>query len=142
VQPSRIVQLRAQMAELVDALVSGTSGGNTVGVRVPFWAERNAFDDGRDEENTPYFLLRYARNELHARSRDSTVAPFPFNAELVRTECQLQRGVQLYRYAVGIPANGAEAHGHRLVRNDDVGRREYVWQRLRSACVGKSRHPV
>jgi uncharacterized repeat protein (TIGR03803 family) len=26
------------MAELVDALVSGTSGGNTVGVRVPFWA--------------------------------------------------------------------------------------------------------
>ena len=30
--------VRAQMAELVDALVSGTSGGNTVGVRVPFWA--------------------------------------------------------------------------------------------------------
>ncbi len=27
------------MAELVDALVSGTSGGNTVGVRVPFWAD-------------------------------------------------------------------------------------------------------
>ncbi len=26
------------MAELVDALVSGISGGNTVGVRVPFWA--------------------------------------------------------------------------------------------------------
>ena len=36
--PPRIVLLRAQMAELVDALVSGTSGGNTVGVRVPFWA--------------------------------------------------------------------------------------------------------
>jgi quercetin dioxygenase-like cupin family protein len=29
---------RAQMAELVDALVSGTSGRKAVGVRVPFWA--------------------------------------------------------------------------------------------------------
>ena len=26
------------MAKLVDALGSGPSGGNTVGVRVPFWA--------------------------------------------------------------------------------------------------------
>ena len=28
----------AQMAELVDALVSGISGRKAVGVRVPFWA--------------------------------------------------------------------------------------------------------
>lgn len=35
--------LRAQMAELVDALVSGTSDGNIVGVRVPFWAVRPIF---------------------------------------------------------------------------------------------------
>jgi hypothetical protein len=31
------------MAELVDALVSGTSGGNIVGVRVPFWAVWQVF---------------------------------------------------------------------------------------------------
>jgi hypothetical protein len=30
----------AQMAELVDALGSGPSGGNTVEVRVLFWAPR------------------------------------------------------------------------------------------------------
>src|SRR6516162_9338388 len=37
------------MAELVDALVSGTSGGNIVGVRVPFWAPnlRASFSVGR-----------------------------------------------------------------------------------------------
>ena len=33
-----IVQEEAQVAELVDALGSGPSGGNTVGVRVPSWA--------------------------------------------------------------------------------------------------------
>ena len=32
----------AQMAELVDALGSGPSGGNTVEVRVLFWAPRNS----------------------------------------------------------------------------------------------------
>jgi hypothetical protein len=32
------VAARAQVAELVDALVSGISGGNIVGVRVPSWA--------------------------------------------------------------------------------------------------------
>ena len=32
---------RAQVAELVDALVSGTSGRKAVGVRVPSWARRN-----------------------------------------------------------------------------------------------------
>ena len=32
---------RAQMAELVDALGSGPSGGNTVEVRVLFWAPKN-----------------------------------------------------------------------------------------------------
>ena len=32
---------RARVAELVDALVSGTSGGNTVGVRVPPFAQQN-----------------------------------------------------------------------------------------------------
>jgi hypothetical protein len=32
------VRFRAQVAELVDALVSGISGGNIVGVRVPSWA--------------------------------------------------------------------------------------------------------
>ena len=43
---------RAQVAELVDALVSGISGGNTVGVRVPSWApsgiaaERLRFEGG------------------------------------------------------------------------------------------------
>jgi uncharacterized repeat protein (TIGR03803 family) len=35
------------MAELVDALVSGTSGGNIVGVRVPFWAVRALLSDPR-----------------------------------------------------------------------------------------------
>jgi hypothetical protein len=35
---SRMPSGRAQMAELVDALVSGTSGRKAVGVRVPFWA--------------------------------------------------------------------------------------------------------
>ena len=30
--------MNAQVAELVDALGSGPSGGNTVGVRVPSWA--------------------------------------------------------------------------------------------------------
>src|SRR5271156_2568603 len=34
------VAVRAQMAELVDALVSGISDGNIVGVRVPFWAPK------------------------------------------------------------------------------------------------------
>lgn len=29
---------KAQMAELVDALVSGTSEGNLVGVQLPLWA--------------------------------------------------------------------------------------------------------
>ena len=33
----------AQMAELVDALGSGPSGGNTVEVRVLFWAPRIIF---------------------------------------------------------------------------------------------------
>lgn len=35
---SRYIHVYAQMAELVDALGSGPSGGNTVQVRVLFWA--------------------------------------------------------------------------------------------------------
>ncbi len=34
----------AQVAELVDALVSGTSGRKAVGVRVPSWAVRFLLD--------------------------------------------------------------------------------------------------
>jgi hypothetical protein len=37
----------AQMAELVDALGSGPSGGNTVEVRVLFWAPRNIHPNPR-----------------------------------------------------------------------------------------------
>jgi hypothetical protein len=36
--PAKVRACLAQMAELVDALGSGPSGGNTVEVRVLFWA--------------------------------------------------------------------------------------------------------
>ncbi len=38
--PDKVRACPAQMAELVDALGSGPSGGNTVEVRVLFWAPR------------------------------------------------------------------------------------------------------
>ena len=47
--------LRAQMAELVDALGSGPSGGNTVEVRVLFWAPHLT---ARFGEPFPFFVPR------------------------------------------------------------------------------------
>ncbi len=46
-------QNKAQMAKLVDALVSGTSVSNDVQVRVLFWAQerRKVKDSGYKEEN-------------------------------------------------------------------------------------------
>jgi hypothetical protein len=41
------------MAELVDALVSGISDGNIVGVRVPFWAEKRRRAEALHDEHDP-----------------------------------------------------------------------------------------
>jgi hypothetical protein len=38
----RVVEIFAQMAELVDVLVSGTSVSNGVQVRVLFWAQKQS----------------------------------------------------------------------------------------------------
>jgi hypothetical protein len=46
----------AQMAELVDALGSGPSGGNTVEVRVLFWAPR--FKTQFSSSRHPHIFLR------------------------------------------------------------------------------------
>jgi uncharacterized repeat protein (TIGR03803 family) len=56
------------MAELVDALVSGTSGGNTVGVRVPFWA----------------VLLCAVAFASCARANDASPVPAPFSVDAGR----------------------------------------------------------
>ena len=54
--PAKVLGSIAQMAELVDALGSGPSGGNTVEVRVLFWApdimDRHALRARGDEENS------------------------------------------------------------------------------------------
>ena len=45
--PAKVRACLAQMAELVDALGSGPSGGNTVEVRVLFWAPHLSPDRSR-----------------------------------------------------------------------------------------------
>ncbi len=54
--PAKVLGSIAQMAELVDALGSGPSGGNTVEVRVLFWApdimDRHALRARGDGENS------------------------------------------------------------------------------------------
>jgi hypothetical protein len=45
--------LHAQMAELVDAPGSGPGGGNTVEVRVLFWAPETRLQDAGSEDGFP-----------------------------------------------------------------------------------------
>jgi hypothetical protein len=46
-------RMKAQVAELVDALGSGPSGGNTVGVRVPSWAPKI-----KQAANAAFFIFK------------------------------------------------------------------------------------
>ena len=60
--PAKVRGSQAQMAELVDALGSGPSGGNTVEVRVLFWAP--SFPKGMIQQNgvIPISTRRHHRN--------------------------------------------------------------------------------
>ena len=57
--PAKVPPSQAQMAELVDALGSGPSGGNTVEVRVLFWAP---YQEKGIAQAVPFFQLRPERN--------------------------------------------------------------------------------
>ena len=70
----------AQMAKLVDALVSGTSDRKVVQVRVLFWAQKRAAVKGCSffilaiqRVHPPWNLLRYT----FCRNAQSYLQPFP-----------------------------------------------------------------
>ena len=52
---SAIIQVDAQMAKLVDAPASGAGGGNTVEVRVFFWAPK--IDEACDASHRPFSFV-------------------------------------------------------------------------------------
>ena len=75
------------MAELVDALGSGPSGGNTVEVRVLFWAPLLATGSHGMSEITHHTDYRQALAAIKQRIQSSqTRAVLAVNAELLRDD--------------------------------------------------------